>query len=261
MKYQFQTICDRGAVRPNNEDAIKYGVCAEGDIAWMVIADGMGGHNAGEVASGLVVDEIEQAIKRLKNPKIIETQENTKTVDWLCWIEIEINRANNKIFNQAKNNSQQTGMGTTVVIAIIDQGKCNIGWVGDSRAYHYRSNEENALTQLTQDHTMIQALLDKGAITKKEALQSNNKNLLSRAVGIKKGVDVETLSLQVKVQDIILLSTDGLHDSLEQLSLEKSIGLIEQGSEMTHALVEEAINNGSKDNITFGSILISDKGK
>ena len=261
MKYQFQTICDPGAVRPNNEDAIKHGVCANGNVAWMVIADGMGGHNAGEVASGLFVDEIEQAINDLEIPEIIETQENKKTIDWLCWIEIEINRANNKIFNQAKNNSQQTGMGTTAVIAIIDQEKCYIGWVGDSRAYHYRSNEEDALTQLTQDHTMIQALLDKGAITKKEALQSNNKNMLSRAVGIKKGVDVETLSLPVTARDIILLSTDGLHDSLEQLSLEKSIGLIEQGVDMTRALVDEAINNSSKDNITFGSILISDNGK
>ena len=255
MKYQFQTICDRGAVRPNNEDAIKYGVCANGNIGWMVIADGMGGHNAGEVASGLVVDEIEQAINQL------DIEKKPASIDWLCWIEIEINRANNKVFNQAKNNSEQTGMGTTTVVVIIDQGKCYFGWVGDSRAYHFRSNEENALTQLTQDHTMIQALLDKGAITKKEALQSNNKNMLSRAVGIKKGVDVDTLSLPVTNQDIILLSTDGLHDSLEHLSLEKSIGLIGQGSEMTQALVDEAINNGSKDNITFGSILISDNGK
>jgi len=255
MKYQFQTVCDQGAIRPNNEDAIKHGVCADGYIAWMVIADGMGGHNAGEVASNCVVDEIERAITKLEIPK------KSASIDWQCWIAIEINRANNKIFNQAKSNSELTGMGTTAVMAIIDQGNCYVGWVGDSRAYHYRSSEENALTQLTQDHTMIQALLDKGAITKKEALQSNNKNMLSRAVGIKKGVDVETLSLPVSSQDIILLSSDGLHDSLEHLSLAKSLGLIKQGSEMTQLLVDEAINNGSKDNITFGSILISDNGK
>jgi len=247
MKVLFQTICDQGAVRPNNEDAIKHGFCNDKNIAWMVIADGMGGHNAGEVASSLVVDEIELAINAL------ETSDST---DWLCWMEIEINRANNKIFNQAKNNPQQTGMGTTAVIAIVDRGTCYIGWVGDSRAYCYHSGDENALAQLTQDHTMIQALLDKGAITKKEALRSNNKNMLSRAVGIKKGVEVETLSLPVVTHDIILLSTDGLHDSLEHLSLEKSIGLIGRGEQVAQNLVDEAVYNGSKDNITFGSIFI-----
>ena len=252
MKYLFQTICDQGAVRPNNEDAVKHGVCADKNIAWMVIADGMGGHNAGEVASNLVVDEIERAINEL---------EEAESSDWLCWMEIEINRVNNKIFNQAKNNSQQMGMGTTAVVAIVDRETCYIGWVGDSRAYLYHFDSENTLTQLTQDHTMIQALLDKGAITKKEALQSNNRNMLSRAVGIKQGVEVETLSLPVNMHDIILLSTDGLHDSLEHLSLEKSIGLIEQGDDITQNLVDEAIRNGSKDNITFGSILISDNRK
>jgi len=253
-KYQFQTICECGAVRSNNEDAIKQGICSDGDlegesIAWMVIADGMGGHQAGEVASNILVNEIEGAIEQLTAP----TQ-----VDWCCWLEVEINRANNKIFGQAKKNPAQSGMGTTAVVAIVQQSVCYIAWVGDSRAYIYHTSESGSLTQLTQDHTMIQALLDKGAITKKEALESTNKNMLSRAVGIKKGVDVDTINLPIADHDIILLSTDGLHDSLEHLKFEQILSQIQAGSDVTKQLVAQAIANGSRDNITFGSVLIID---
>jgi len=251
-QYKFQSICERGAVRPNNEDAIKYGLSNDGNVAWMVIADGMGGHQAGEVASNLLVDEIEKAIVQASA---------SADVDWTCWLEIEINRANNKIFNQAKNNSEQSGMGTTGVVTIIAQNTCYIAWVGDSRAYLYRSGEINSLSQITQDHTMIQALLDKGAITKKEALESNNKNMLSKAVGIKKGVDVDVLSFPVHNQDIILLSTDGLHDSLEHLKFEQLVVKIQTGLDVTAQLVAQAIDNGSKDNITFGSILVIENGE
>ncbi len=216
----------------------------------MVIADGMGGHQAGEVASDILVNEIENAIGQLAKP----TQ-----VDWCCWLEVEINRANNKTFNQAKKNPEQLGMGTTAVVAIIQQNVCYVAWVGDSRAYIYRANEAtNPLVQITQDHTMIQVLLDKGAITKKEALESNNKNMLSKAIGIKKGVDVDTLSLPIAPQDIILLSTDGLHDNLEHLKLEQTVSQIQTGSDVTQPLVAQAIANGSSDNITFGSVLIID---
>jgi len=249
-KYYFQSICDQGAVRPNNEDAIKFGLADEGNLAWMVIADGMGGHLAGEVASRLLVDEIEEAFSKLTD---------FDANDWLCWIEIELNRANNKIFFQAQNNSEQKGMGTTAVLAIIHQQQCYIGWVGDSRSYLYRlkQTEDKTLTQLTTDHTMVQALLDKGAISQKEAAASNNKNMLSKAIGIKKGIDVDTVQVSIHDQDVLLLSTDGLHDNLSTESFENSITKISEGIEIGKELVSKAVAEGSKDNITFGSILVS----
>ena len=252
MSFKFQSICDQGAVRPNNEDAIKFGLADNNKLAWMIIADGMGGHLAGEVASQIVVDEIENAIK-----KVIEFEKN----DWLCWIEIELNRANNKIFFEAQNNSQQKGMGTTAVLAIIYCQQCYIGWVGDSRCYLYRheGTEENQLTQLTVDHTMVQALLDKGAITEKETEKSNNKNILSKAIGIKKGVEVDTKQVSIHTRDIFLLSTDGLHDSLTHESLESVIKQISEGLEIGNDLVKKAVEQGSKDNITFGSIFVNAK--
>lgn len=249
LNYSFQSICDQGAVRPNNEDAIKYGLVASDKLAWMVIADGMGGHLAGEVASKLLVDEIEHAFENLID---------FDKTDWLCWIEIALNRANNKIFTQSQINSEQKGMGTTAVLIIVYQQQCYVGWVGDSRCYHFQpdQDENNDLKQLTTDHTMVQALLEKGAISEKEALTSNNKNMLSKAIGIKKGIDVDTAQTTVQTNDILLLSTDGLHDNLTQESFEASVNKISNGVLIGNELVEKAITGGSKDNITFGSILI-----
>lgn len=250
QNYFFQSICDQGAIRPNNEDAIEFGTNLGGEMAWMVIADGMGGHKAGEIASNLLINELKLAFNNLNE------QNFPADDDWKCWIDIELNRANNKIFAQASASLEQTGMGTTAVVAVIFNNQCVIGWVGDSRAYLYRDSAPSQLTQMTQDHTMIQLLLDKGAISHKEALESNTKNMLSKAIGVKKGVEVDTLSLSIQSQDIILLSTDGLHDSLEHLSFQETTSLILQGEKVGQILVAEAIKKGSKDNITFGSILV-----
>jgi len=249
MRYQFQSLFDQGAVRPNNEDAIQYGTADDANLAWIVIADGMGGHLAGEVASKLLTDEIEFAINQI---------ERFDDIDWLCWIEIALNRANNKIFIESKNDPEKKGMGTTAVVAIIIKNRCYIGWVGDSRCYIYSNSESSLpkLAQLSVDHTMVQVLLDKGAITEKEAAEANNKNMLSKAIGIKKGIDVDTKQVTVQEGDILLLSTDGLHDSLSPESLADSVKKIALGKNIENELLEKAIQGGSKDNITFASLFI-----
>ncbi|MBV1908770.1 MAG: protein phosphatase 2C domain-containing protein [Kangiellaceae bacterium] len=246
--FEFQSISDCGAFRSNNEDAIEYGIECNNHLAWMVVADGMGGHLAGEVASHMFVDELKQAIKKIKTPE---------SIDWLCWLEIEINRANNKIFISSLKNRQQKGMGTTGVVAIVVDSNCYIGWVGDSRCYLYEpKNSDQVLTQLTVDHSMIQVLLDKGAITEKEAKNANNKNMLSKAIGIKKGVDVDTKTVALHKPVALMLSTDGLHDSLSTGILSFSLEKIFNGKDVTNELIEKAIEGGSKDNITYGSIVI-----
>ena len=244
MNLDFQSISDQGAVRPNNEDAIKHGI--SGSVGWMVIADGMGGHQAGEVASKLLVDEIEAAVNQL---------EATHEEDYLCFIELELNRANNKIFSMAESDLSKKGMGTTAVLVLIFGDQCYLGWVGDSRCYHYKKNEQELVAK-TRDHTMVQALFEKGAITKEEVKTSKRRNMLTRAIGIKKGVKVDTITFSVESGDILFLSTDGLHDNLEKDKLNRSIKKIAQGQDQTKDLVKLAIQNESKDNITFGSILI-----
>ena len=251
MSFKFQFACDQGAVRPNNEDAIKFGsIKATGnsnDIAWMIIADGMGGHQAGEVASKIIVDEVEKAI---------ESGADFLSTDWLCWIEITLNKANQQIFQQAKSNQQQQGMGSTAVLAIIDNNQCYIGWVGDSRCYIYSEKNEK-LEQLTIDHTMVQLLLDRGSITKKEAKTSNNKNMLSKAMGMKLGVKIDTKQHTIRNNELLLLSTDGLHDSLSHQSLENFVKQAVTGINISEPIIKQAIKDGSRDNITFGSILIN----
>jgi len=247
MKINFQTISDQGAVRPNNEDSIKCGVLD--DIVWMVIADGMGGHLAGEVASSMLVEEIEKAL-----PKLLDINAD----DYRCFIELEINRANNKIYSRSEKEVEKKGMGTTAVMLIIENNHCYLGWVGDSRCYHFKGNSsgDRELKLKTTDHTMVQALYAKGAISKQEVETSTQKNMLTRAVGIKKGVKVDTLDFPVGTEDLLFLSTDGLHDSIGELDLLETIDKIGQDIDMTEALVKKAIENGSKDNITFGSICI-----
>ncbi len=249
MKTQILSITDRGAFRPNNEDTVKHGQAFDSKLVWLVIADGMGGHLAGEVASKTLVDEIEKSIQAISNPD---------EVDWLCWLEIEINRANNKILSASQKNIEQQGMGTTGVVVILYAGTCYLGWVGDSRCYHYQANQKN-LNQLTVDHTMVQALLDKGAISQKEADNSNNKNMLSKAIGIRKGVDVDVKSLPLHCSDSLLLSTDGLHDSLSQQELVDFIERLAKGDDVSKKMVTKAIENGSKDNITFICLTLLDE--
>jgi serine/threonine protein phosphatase PrpC len=254
MSFKFQFACDQGAVRSNNEDAIKFGsIKATGnndEIAWMIIADGMGGHQAGEVASKIIVDEVE---------KTIGSGADFLSADWLCWIEITLNKANQQIFQQAKKNQLQKGMGSTAVLVIVDNNQCYIGWVGDSRCYIYsEKNEKNEkLEQLTIDHTMVQLLLDRGSITKTEAKTSNNKNMLSKAIGVKLGVKIDTKQHTIHNNDLLLLSTDGLHDSLSHKSLENFVKQATTGIDISEPIIKQAIEDGSRDNITFGSILIN----
>lgn len=244
MKTRIHSISDKGACRPNNEDNFKHGDGFNGDLIWLAIADGMGGHLAGEVASQILVDEIESSINSVENPK---------NIDWLCWLEVEINRANNKILFSSQKNPELKGMGTTGVVVIIYANVCYLGWVGDSRCYLYKP-KDNQLSQLTVDHTMVQALLDKGAISQKEADSSNNKNMLSKAIGVRKGVDVDVKSLPIHNSASLLLSTDGLHDSLSSQELSGFMLSLSSGDDVCQKMVAQAIKNGSKDNITLVSI-------
>ncbi len=254
MKYIFQNISDQGAYRSNNEDAIRFGELEKANLAWMIIADGMGGHLAGEVASQLLVEKVEAQIAALTD---IKDYDQWQESNWCQWISDTLQAANRQIYDEAQKNAEQKGMGTTAVLAILHKNHAYIGWVGDSRAYLFRSDQNSPeLIQLTRDHTMIQTLLDKGAITEKEAEQSNQKNMLSKALGVSKQVEVDCICEALQALDILLLSTDGLHDSLSADSLIMSLLQIAKDQPVAYQLVEESIEAGSKDNITFGSILL-----
>lgn len=244
------TYCDQGAFRSNNEDAICAVENSKVDALCMVIADGMGGHQAGEVASHLVLSQLtQQFTELLSRPE----------QGWLNWIEQQLVLANGTIFERSQSQPHYQGMGTTAVVAIFSNRHCYLGWVGDSRAYLLSNNH---CQQLTQDHTMIQYLLDKGAISPSEAENSNTKNMLSRALGVKDNVDVDLLSTVISPADIVMLSTDGLHD---YLTVNEITGYMSQyrqnysnkNNKLPVAMVKQSIAQGSKDNITLGLISVS----
>jgi PPM family protein phosphatase len=258
MKYRVEIACEKGVVRRNNEDAVRYGANRKLGILWMLVADGMGGHNAGEVASQMLAAHVEKSVEHLTwLPK----------QGWSEWVKQELFNANCTIYKASNENIDYQGMGTTGVLLLLVGNQCYIGWVGDSRAYLLRKER---LIQQTLDHSMIQFLLDKGAITSAEAAVSNTKHLLSRAIGIKEKVEVDVKSLEISPGDILMLSTDGVHDYLSNEviqaymlkyavitnELNNSDIQRKDNSGVCEDMVNQAIAQSSKDNLTIGLIKV-----
>jgi len=245
MNYHIKSLCHQGSIRDNNEDAISYGIHKELGVVWMLIADGMGGHNAGEVASAMLVDHIKCQWNKVSI---------TKQASWLTWISDQLNAANLNIYKQAKNTLGQQGMGTTGVLMVIENNKCHIGWVGDSRAYTLKSE---VLAQETVDHTMIQELVNKGAITAETAKKANTKNLLSQAIGVREKISVDTRTIEINQGDTIMLSTDGLHDYLNDLEMTRYLSDFSPEKDVCHDMIYRAMAQNSRDNLTLGLVCLT----
>ncbi len=209
------------------------------DKKLLIIADGMGGHKAGEVASQLAVSVISKALSKLEDLPCEK--------DILKSIEDSIIEANNIIFKKSNEDIRYKGMGTTLSLAYIDKGLMYIGHVGDSRIYKISNNK---LSQLTEDHSLVKELLKKGTITREEAENHPQKNIITRAVGTGESIEVDLVLEPLSQSDIILLTTDGLtnevsDEEIERVFLEKSL------DEACLTLVELAKELGSYDNITI----------
>ncbi|KGJ96267.1 PP2C family protein-serine/threonine phosphatase [Colwellia psychrerythraea] len=245
MNYHIKSLCHQGAIRKNNEDAISYGIHKELDVAWMLIADGMGGHNAGEVASKMLVDHIKSEWHKVSI---------THQANWQTWISEQLNAANIAILSQARKTIDQQGMGTTGVLMVIENNNCHLGWIGDSRAYSLKYSN---LVQETVDHTMLQELVNKGAISAETAKNSNTKNLLSQAIGVREKITVETKTIVLNSGDTVMLSTDGLHDYLTEQEICNYLSLFSDKKDVCHDMVSQAITQNSRDNLTVGLINLS----
>jgi serine/threonine protein phosphatase PrpC len=169
MSLEFFSASDTGRARSNNEDSIA--VNEEAGLA--VLADGMGGYNAGEVASGMATSFIKTELGRW----LVEASSNASDTDVRRAMDICVDNANRAIFNAANSNPQYAGMGTTLVVAAFREGRLLMGHVGDSRGYRYRAGR---LVQITHDHSLLQEQIDSGLITPEQAAFSNNKNLVTR---------------------------------------------------------------------------------
>jgi serine/threonine protein phosphatase PrpC len=234
---------DIGRKRKHNEDSC----FADDAMGLYIVADGMGSHSAGEVASAQAVKSIREAL--VEGKPLLESFSRTPTVESrehvAQLVERAILRACADIHALAVSDLGKRGMGTTVVALLVAGKKAVVGHVGDSRVYLFRSGRAH---QLTEDHTIIQEQLKRGLITKEQVPTADNKNVITRAVGIQPSVAVDTLVTDVLPGDLFLLCSDGLHGYLHDDELPQL--LAQERRKLPDLLVDLANQRGGKDNVT-----------
>jgi protein phosphatase len=231
---------DTGLSRDHNEDYIGYD-----DVGIAVLADGMGGHQAGEIASKMAVEGV------LDQLKAVLANENGRSVtgsQMLNVVSNTISSSNRKIFEASEANIARSGMGTTVVAAVIKDSRLYAGHVGDSRLYLLRNSR---LKRITKDHSLVQDLIDKGFYTEDEAKIASINHVVTRALGTSQDVEVDILQQNAKQDDVFLLCSDGLSDMLSDAMMEQVLKRPSKSlNEKAQKLVGLANHFGGKDNIS-----------
>lgn len=236
---------DKGKVRPSNQDAVATGLFSDGTV-WAIVCDGMGGASGGNIASRLAIEYLSASLKSGYRANMGES--SIKNL-----LETAIYAANIRVFDKSRENSELNGMGTTVVIAIATEKEAYFSHVGDSRAYLI---DENNITQITRDHSIVQSMIEEGKISAEEAKHHPRKNVITRALGVDESVVPEFTVCDFKENEKILLCTDGLSNFVDANDI-KGI-LIKDGSgDYSKQLVDLANDNGGGDNIT--AVVIQNK--
>lgn len=233
---------DKGRVRESNQDAYAVGEFPE-EVAWAVVCDGMGGAAGGNIASALAVKVISDKINASYRPSMKDS--SIKNL-----LDSALVAANLEVYDLADAKPELNGMGTTVVCAIVRDGYAYIAHAGDSRAYIFNGD---TLKQVTTDHSLVQNLVDKGEITQQEAENHPNKNLITRAIGVDKSIDIDFDEISLSNDEILILCTDGLSNYVTN---DEMISEVNDGRYYAFAdrLVKKANNNGGGDNITVVAI-------
>lgn len=242
---QIVSLTDPGMVRAHNEDSVS----SEPSCGLVVLADGMGGYNAGEVASGIAVSVTgTEIVRRLQRGSAIEIDPETGEELAVTLLRNNIQKANMSIYRASQSQPQYAGMGTTIVAGLFYDNRVAVAHVGDSRMYRLRGSE---FTGVTKDHSLLQEQIDSGMISMEDARHSSNKNLVTRAVGVEEFVETEIRIYDVQIGDIYLLCSDGLNDMVEDSDIE-SVMYAMQGNLPLAAeqLVQMANDNGGRDNVS-----------
>ena len=233
---------DIGLMRSSNQDYCKTGELPDGCI-WAVVCDGMGGANGGSTASRIAAETIAEQLKELYN---IEKYHD----DMEKLIKTAIAIANQRVYDMSLKVYSLSGMGTTVVAAVVKEEVVHIVHAGDSRAYLY---ENGSLTQITKDHSMVQELVDIGQITPEEARNHPNKNIITRALGTRENLKTDYNGVKFDKDSVLLICTDGLSNYLTDEDIAEFINK-SRGDELVSRLVEQAKIMGGSDNITVAVI-------
>ncbi len=242
---EIVNISDVGCKRPHNEDS----TASDETLGILILADGMGGYAAGDVASTIAVTRTYNAIiSGIQSSTILEIDKKSGLNKNSILIRGAINSANLSIYKMSQEEEQCHGMGTTIVAAIVYNDRISIANVGDSRLYRLRTED---FRQLTKDHSLVQELIDRGIFSCEEAEKNAPKNLVTRALGLKSKIEVDIVEDQIAADDIYLLCSDGLTDMVKDEEIHLTIGKYSANLALAaENLVETAKRYGGDDNIT-----------
>lgn len=232
---EISAATSAGCIRPLNEDAYYVSEPDSTGMVLAIVADGMGGHNAGEIASGKAVGIVQKDVAEQSDKSAREIL--VKAVD----------DANREIYEMSKNKESLSGMGTTMTACVAENNNVTAVQVGDSRLYRIR---KDSITQITKDHSLVEMLVESGEITKEEAKSHPQKNIITRAVGTDKTVESDVYEFKTKKDDVILLCSDGLVNMVEDETILSIINTSKNLEEAANNLVLSAETAGGTDNIT-----------
>lgn len=244
-KIEIVGLTDVGSVRDHNEDAIS----TNETLGLSVLADGMGGHRGGEVASAITVSTVVETLtKRLKKIKDGATDEETGYSLESIAVHEAAALANANVYSASSENAQYRGMGTTVVVLLFYDNRFTVAHVGDSRLYRLR---DGVLEQITRDHSLMQELIDRGFYTPEQARKSLNKNLVTRAVGIEEHVQIDIQEDVTQTDDIYLLCSDGVTDMIEDELIHEILKTnVKNLEKAATEIIRKSNEHGGKDNIS-----------
>ncbi|MGM0602759.1 MAG: Stp1/IreP family PP2C-type Ser/Thr phosphatase [Bacillota bacterium] len=235
---RVKAVTHRGKIRENNED----NYLIDKENSFFLVADGMGGHAAGEVASEIAVEKSSDFTC-------------SKNTDILADLKNLVSSVNEKIIKESSKNPSYLGMGTTYSAVLIKKESLYFTHVGDSRIYIFR---EGKLEQINEEHSLVADLIKEGKIEKKDAFNHPQRHILTQALGLEKNLKIDEGKLDIFADDIVLLCTDGLTDLIREEEIEKLIDEFRGNLDLlAEKLLNTALENGGSDNITFILILNS----
>ncbi|CAG7603837.1 Protein phosphatase PrpC [Paenibacillus solanacearum] len=231
-------LSDIGRVRKINEDCLAVQDNLNG-LTLAIVADGMGGHQAGDVASAMAVELIQQGLQSLHQEVPVEARHAV--------VKATLESANAKIFEFASARENYHGMGTTAIIVAADDRHAVIGHIGDSRVYWIRGER---IDQVTEDHSLVNELVRSGQISREEANHHPRRNVLTRALGTEPTIEVDVLQVDWQEGDLLLLCSDGLSSRVEPEQILRLASGEDTLDAKVRKLVDEALEAGGDDNIT-----------
>lgn len=229
---------DIGRIRSVNEDRAAILPESNGTVI-AVVADGMGGHQAGDIASQMAIEKIQDELSRLPH--------NATPDERLIAVKLAVEAANQDVYRHASEREQFHGMGTTVVVTVASPDRLVVGHIGDSRAY---LANQDGIVQLTEDHSLVNELVRSGQITREEAHNHPRRNVLTRALGTETRVQVDVHAFEWQEGDIVLMCSDGLSGLVQRDMLYDILRSEETLDDKVNCLVEKALDAGGDDNIT-----------